>query len=105
MIVERLDPGHSHGLANDTNRFICGARASIQSARSVVLRGGANYGGLGRDDGAPAAAADRATREVEVHQRALTVCGQAVPMHGFRSDELSRVVPTLAGLPETHEAT
>ena len=64
MIVERLDPGHSHGLANNTNRFICGARASIQSARSIVLRGGANYGGLGRDDGAPAAAADRATREV-----------------------------------------
>jgi hypothetical protein len=41
----------------------------------------------------------------EVHLRSLTVCGQAVPMHGFCSDELSRVVPTLVGLPKPHEAT
>ena len=104
MIVERLDPGQCDRLANNTNSFICGARASIQSARSIVLRGGLNYGGLRRDDGAPAAAAAKALRE-DVHLRSLTVCGQAVPMHGFCSDELSRVVPTLVGLPKPHEAT
>jgi hypothetical protein len=41
----------------------------------------------------------------EVHLHSLTVCGQAVPMHGFCSDELSRVVPTLVDLPKPHEAT